>query len=92
MLVDGVTAIAEVDVVIGGIQGNQADDEAAHELNPGLAVEAEEMQAPFHQVWRNCSPLAGQASRFIRDPSRVQLAHSRQKSMQLKIVRLYDRR
>jgi hypothetical protein len=39
---------AEVDVVIGGIQSNQANHQAAQELNPGPAVETEQTQAPLN--------------------------------------------
>jgi hypothetical protein len=41
---------AEVDVVIRGIQGNQANHQAAQELNPGRTVESEEAELSMHQV------------------------------------------
>jgi len=51
---------AEVDVVIGGIQSNQANHQATQELNPGGTVESEETELSIQQVWRNRSDLAGQ--------------------------------
>ncbi len=56
----------EVDVVIGGIQGNQANHQAAQELNPGTVVETEEAQASMHQAWRNHSALVGQPRWLVR--------------------------
>jgi hypothetical protein len=41
---------AEVDVVIRGIQSNQANHQASQELNPALAVEAKEAELSMHQV------------------------------------------
>jgi len=54
------SGLAEVDVVIGGIQGNQSNDQATQELNPGRTVESEETELSMQQVWRNCGDLAGQ--------------------------------
>jgi hypothetical protein len=44
------SGLAEVDVVIGGIKRNQANHQAAQELNPGRAVESEEAELSMHQV------------------------------------------
>jgi hypothetical protein len=60
LLVEGEPVGAEVDVVIGGIQSNQANHQAAQELNPGGTVESEETELSMQQVWRNRSDLAGQ--------------------------------
>ncbi len=60
MLVEGETVGAEVDVVIRGIQRNQAKHQAAHELNPGRAVETYETELSLLKVWRKWSALAGQ--------------------------------
>jgi hypothetical protein len=54
------SGLAEVDVVIRGIQGNQANHQAAQELSPGRTVESEEAELSMHQAWRNRSDLAGQ--------------------------------
>jgi hypothetical protein len=60
LLVEGEPVGAEVDVVIGGIQSNQANHQATQELNPGGTVESEETELSMQQVWRNRSNLAGQ--------------------------------
>jgi hypothetical protein len=39
---------AEVDVVRGGIQGNQANHKAAKELNPSPVVETEATELSMH--------------------------------------------
>jgi hypothetical protein len=59
LLVEGEPVGAEVDVVIGGIQSNQANHQAAQELNPGGTVESEETELSMQQVWRNRDGLAG---------------------------------
>jgi hypothetical protein len=60
LLVEGEPVGAEGDVVIGGIQSNQANHQATQELNPGGTVESEETELSMQQVWRNRSNLAGQ--------------------------------
>jgi hypothetical protein len=50
LLVEGEPMGAEGDVVIRGIQGNQANHQAAQELNPGRTVESEEAELSMHQV------------------------------------------
>jgi len=66
LLVEGETVGAEVDVVIRGLQGNQANHKAAQELNPGRAVENEGTKLSVIQVWRNRGDLAGQLRRLAR--------------------------
>jgi hypothetical protein len=77
LLIEGEAVGADVDVVIGGVEGNEADYQATDQLNQGLTVETEEPAGMILQVWRSCSPQAGQASRPIRHLSRVQPGHSR---------------
>jgi hypothetical protein len=48
LLIEGEAAGADVDVVISGIQSNQANHQTAQELNPGLAVETKKTQASMH--------------------------------------------
>jgi len=76
LLVEGEPVGAEVDVVIGGIQGNQSNHQAAQELNPALAVEAEKTQASMHQACRNCSALADPTRRLAQTLPRTPLSHS----------------
>jgi len=59
LLVEGEAPGAEVDVVTGGLQHNQANHQAAQELNPGRAFESEETELLMRQVLRNRSALAG---------------------------------
>jgi hypothetical protein len=60
LLVEGEAPGPEGDVVTGGNQSNQANHQAAQELNPGGSVESEETELSMHQVWRNRGDLAGQ--------------------------------
>jgi len=75
LLVKGEAPGPEVDVVIGGLQSNQANHQAAQELNPGRAVETEETELSMLQAWLNCSALAGQRRWLARTIFSTQPGH-----------------
>ena len=59
MLVEGENSAEEVDVVIGAVKSNQANNKAADELEPTLTVEAKESAGALLGFWRNLSVLDG---------------------------------
>ncbi|TCD58082.1 hypothetical protein [Synechococcus sp. BS55D] len=57
--VEGDDSAKDVEMVIGAVESNQANNKAADELEPTLTVEAKEPAAALLGFWRNLRVLAG---------------------------------
>ena len=75
--VEGDDSAKEVDVVIGAVESNQANNKATDELEPTLTVEAKEPAAALLGFWRNLRALAGTG--VDRTAFRITIAHSSEK-------------
>ena len=88
MLVEGENSAEEVDVVIGAVKSNQANNKAADELEPTLTVEVKEPEAALLGFWRNPSVLAGTG---VNKPTfNITIAHSTDRPTQSPIVHLFS--
>ena len=59
LLVEGDESAKDADVVTGAVKSNQANDRAAHDLEPTLAIETKKPTAALLGFWRNSNILAG---------------------------------
>ena len=59
MLVEGDDSANDVEVVIGAVESNKADHQAADQLDAALGVKSKEPAAALLGFWRNPSVLAG---------------------------------
>lgn len=59
LLVEGDDLTEDVEVVIGAVKSNQANNKAADELEAALGVKAKKPAAALTGFWRNLSVLAG---------------------------------
>jgi hypothetical protein len=59
LLVEGDESAKDADVVKGAAESNQANDRAAHDLEPNLAIETKKPKAALLRFWRNFNDLAG---------------------------------
>ena len=74
LLVEGDDSAEDVEVVIGAIKSNQANNKAADELEPTLTVEAKESAAALLGFWRTLSAPA--ATGFDKTTFNITVAHS----------------
>ena len=87
MLVEGENSAEEVDVVIGAVKSNQANNKAADELEPTLTVEAKESAGALLGFWRNLSVLDGTG--VDNTTFNITIAHRTEKPDQPVIVHLF---
>ncbi|WP_341899995.1 hypothetical protein [Synechococcus sp. UW140] len=59
LLVEGDDSAKDVEVVIGAVEGNEADYKAANDLEPTLAIETKKPTAALLGFWRNSNVLTG---------------------------------
>lgn len=57
LLVEGDDSAKDVEVVIGAVESNQANDKTANELEGALAIKTEEPAAALLGFWRNPTQL-----------------------------------